>query len=93
MSEVSLHLLLRRRTDAVKNRKDILRFVRRRLIDIAQEPYETSNRITGLDESLELHMVEAQRISRHSANDDGKVVSPKHRKPSTSVNTSGAHSC
>jgi hypothetical protein len=68
MSEVRLYLLLRRRTEAVNNRKDILRFIRSRLLDIAQGTYEINTPITGLDESLELKEVEAHRISRLSAN-------------------------
>lgn len=57
--------------EVVKNRKDILRFIRRRLLDIAQGFPEISNRITGLYESLELHEVEAHRISRHSTHEGG----------------------
>lgn len=68
MSEVRLYLILRRRTESVNNRKDILRFIRSRLLDIAQGTYEINNPITDLDESLEFHEVEAHRISRHSAN-------------------------
>ena len=40
MSEISLHLLLRGRTEAVNDQKDIPRFIRRRLINVAQETYE-----------------------------------------------------
>jgi hypothetical protein len=93
MSEVRLHLLLRSRTEAANNRKDILRFIRPRLLDIAQRTYEKSYPITGLDESLGLHEVEAPRISRHSANEGGKVVSSRHRVPLPPVYTPGTHFC
>jgi len=36
---------------------------------------------TGLDRPLGLQGVEAPRISRQSAHEGGKVVSPKHRLP------------
>jgi hypothetical protein len=39
----------------------------------------SSNPYTGLDWPLGLQEVEASRISRQSAHDGGKVVSPKHR--------------
>lgn len=38
---------------------------------------------TGLDKSLGPQDVEAPRISRESANEDGKIVSPKYRPPLT----------
>jgi hypothetical protein len=37
--------------------------------------------ITGLDKSVGLQEVEAHRISRQSAHEGGKVVSPTHRPP------------
>jgi hypothetical protein len=37
--------------------------------------------ITGLDRPLGLQEVEASRISRHSAHEGSKVVSPTHRPP------------
>jgi len=36
---------------------------------------------TGLDRSLGILEVEAPRISRQSAHENGKVFSPKHRPP------------
>jgi hypothetical protein len=40
-----------------------------------------SNPITGLDRPLGFQKVEAPRIFRQSAHEDGKVVSPTHRPP------------
>ena len=37
--------------------------------------------ITGLDRPLGLQQVEVPRISRHSVNEGGKVVSPVHWPP------------
>jgi hypothetical protein len=42
-----------------------------------------SNPITGLERPLGFQEVEASRISRQSACEGGKVVSPKHRPPLT----------
>jgi hypothetical protein len=39
--------------------------------------------ITGLDMLLGPQEFEAPRISRHSAHEDGKFVSPTHRPPLT----------
>jgi hypothetical protein len=40
-----------------------------------------SNPTTGLERSLGLHKVEVPKISRQSAHESGKVVSPTHRQP------------
>ena len=44
-------------------------------------PLGKSNLITVLDRPLVLHEFEALRISRQSAHEGGKVVSPTHRPP------------
>ena len=41
----------------------------------------TSDTITVLDRPLELQELEAPRISRQSAHEDGKVVSPTQQPP------------
>jgi len=40
-----------------------------------------SNPTTGLKRSLGLHKAEAPKISRQTAHEGGKVVSPTHRQP------------
>jgi hypothetical protein len=40
-----------------------------------------SNSCRGLDRLLGYHEIEAPRVSRHSAHEGGKVVSPKHQLP------------
>jgi len=45
----------------------------------------------GLDKTLEFQKVESPIISRHSARESGKVVSPKHRSPLPPGDNSGSH--
>jgi hypothetical protein len=47
----------------------------------------------SLDRSLGLEEVEAPRISRQSANEGGKVFSPKHRPSLPPGDTPGTHLC
>jgi hypothetical protein len=47
----------------------------------------------GLDRPLGFQEVEAPKISRQSAHERGKVVSPTHRPPLTPRNIPGTHFC
>jgi hypothetical protein len=49
--------------------------------------------ITGLDRPLGLQEVEAPRISRQSAHEGGKAVSPTHRPPLLPGDIRGTHFC
>jgi hypothetical protein len=48
---------------------------------------------TGLDRYLGLHKVEVPKISRQSAYEGGKVVSPTHRQPFPEGDIPGTHLC
>jgi hypothetical protein len=52
-----------------------------------------SDPITGLDRPLAFQEVEAPRISRQSAHEGGKVVSPTHWPPLPTGNIPGTHFC
>ena len=49
--------------------------------------------ITGLERLLGVQEVEAPRISRQSANEGGKAVSPTHRPPLSPKHSFGTHFC
>ena len=49
--------------------------------------------ITGLERLLGVREVEAPRISRQSANEGGKAVSPTHRPPLSPKHSFGTHFC
>jgi hypothetical protein len=53
----------------------------RQNLALKQSVSSKSYPITGLDRPLSLQEVEAPRISRQSANESGKFVSPMHRPP------------
>jgi hypothetical protein len=48
---------------------------------------------TGMDRPLGLQDVQTLRISRQSAHEGGKVVSPTHRPPLPSGKIPGTHFC
>jgi hypothetical protein len=52
-----------------------------------------SNPTTGLDRSLGLHKVEVPKISRQSAREGGKVVSPTQQQPFPQGDIPGTHLC
>jgi len=55
--------------------------------------WRQSNPITGLDRPLGFQEVEVPRISRQSAHEDGKVVSPTHRPPLPPGDIPGTRFC
>jgi len=55
--------------------------------------YPKSYPITGLDRLLAFQEFEAPKISRQSAHEVGKVVSPTHRPPLSSEDIPGTHFC
>ena len=49
--------------------------------------------ITGLDRPLRLQEVEDPTVSRHSAHEGGKVISPTYRPPLSPGEIPGTHFC
>jgi hypothetical protein len=52
-----------------------------------------SHAITGIESPLGLQKVETSRLSRQSAQEFGKVVSPKNRPPLPPGDILGTHFC
>jgi hypothetical protein len=57
------------------------------------QPDSISYSITGQDRPTEIQEVETSRISRQSAHEGGKVVSPTHRPSLPPGNNPGTHFC
>jgi hypothetical protein len=64
-------------------------YIRKKYEDLYSQSYP----IRALDRPAKLQVVEAPRISKQSAHEGGKVVSPTHRPPLTPSKTPDTHFC